>query len=265
MTMIWCLGPGLGIVGQYQTLPIGTTKPCCRYTWFMNTIERVTLLMPANQWKRRLTCTETSDLSNGSKGNNVQILRDPEVPFGWATSGGCSFVKLLRPSLSQTVFEPGTFHRWARWARLEVSEVQFVGWHSEHISTWLTEDISSCIKHHFTYKVCIQLSAFFIFYHHPSISQGCHHSTRLDLRKLIDIKNTSLPVMYLRFKVARLDQPIYSQPHPSICYWWPSWAPQKYEVLSCSAAYRVATRPNNLQGASVACEAAMQGVVLWER
>ena len=37
---------------------------------------------------------------------------------------------------------------------------------ASHISTWLTEDISSCIKHHFTYKACIQLSAFIIFFHH---------------------------------------------------------------------------------------------------
>ena len=136
---------------------------------------------------------------------------------------------------------------------------------ASHISTWLTEYISSCIKHHFTYKVCIQLSAFFIFFHHHLSHKVAiiPLPSRLDLRKLIDIRNTSLHVMYLRFKVARLDQPIHSQPHPSICYWWPSWAPQKYEVLSRSAAYRVATRPNNLQGASVACDAAMQGVVLW--
>ena len=117
--------------------------------------------MPANQWERRLTFTEKYDVSTGSKG----IPRDPEVPFGWATSGGCSFVKLLRPSLSQTVFEPGTFHRWA-W--LEVSEVQFVQRHRvTYQRDWLRiyHYVSSTFFRNSTKSM---YSTPFCFHHHRS-------------------------------------------------------------------------------------------------
>ena len=137
----------------------------CRY--FMNTIQRVTLLVPANQWKRRLTCTETSDFCRPALRETMsKSFETPRYPSAeqqvvdallWSFFGPAFLKQFL--SLEHSTGEHG--EHGSKFQRFNL-----LGDIASHISTWLTEDISSCIKHHFTYKVCIQLSAFFIFYHH---------------------------------------------------------------------------------------------------
>ena len=124
------------------------------------------------------------------------------ISFDWATSGGCSFVKLLLPSLSQTVFEPGTFHRWAR---LEVSEVQFVQRHRvTYQRDWIRWYIIIMYQAPFfktPQKVRIKYvfnSVFFITIDLTSL-QSFHQT---GFAKLIDAKKHDLPLMYLGFELA---------------------------------------------------------------